>query len=185
MVEEPSMRETLSLLVPKLFPSLEENTHWMILAHQGKKDLEKSILIKLKSWFSKNDKFVILRDNDGGDCKKLKRHLKRLASAWPNDNTLVRIVCQELESWFLGDLAAVKNAYTSFKGNASNQTAKYRTPDKLTNASDELFKLIGVSGKVSRARDIARHLNPDPSQNTSTSYRVFVTGLKRLVANDY
>lgn len=180
MVEERSMAATLRKLLPNLFPDWKEKEHWIALPHNGKSDLEKSIPHKLKTWQRPQDKFVIMRDNDGGDCVALKARLLKLASVRPSPPVLIRIVCQELESWFLGDLAAVEAAYGRLPS-ARQTSVKYRDPDLMTNASDELKKLTGVPGKIARAEKIAPHLNTDPAKNCSQSFNAFVSGLQQLV----
>src|SRR5580698_6282898 len=103
MTEEESMGKTLRELLPKLFPGFLEYEHWLILEHNGKSDLEASYPRKMREWREPNVKFVILRDNDGANCRKLKRQLiSKIPHGTPE--FLIRIVCQELESWFLGDL---------------------------------------------------------------------------------
>jgi Domain of unknown function (DUF4276) len=183
LTEEPSMSETLRAVLPRLFPHWVEDQHWLVLTHRGKTALEASIPKKLAHWHRPADRFVILRDNDGSNCKRLKARLCDLASARPASEVLVRIVCQELESWFLGDLAAVRAAYGRLPLQARQDSRTFRDPDRLTNAADELEKLTGIPGKVARAATIAPHLQTDPTRNQSASFGVFITGLQRLVVS--
>lgn len=55
-------------------------------------------------------RFVVLIDQDSNDCIVLKDRLSGLCQEGGRENCLVRIVCHELESWFLGDLEAVGQA---------------------------------------------------------------------------
>lgn len=174
------MSGTLRALLPRLFPQWVEDEHWLVLTHRGKTALEASIPKKLANWHRPTDRFVILRDNDGSDCKRLKVRLRSLASARPASEVLIRIVCQELESWFLGDLAAVRAAYGRLPSHARQDSSIFRDPDRLTNAADELSKLTGIPGKVARAEVIAPQLQTDPTQNRSISFGAFITGLQRL-----
>jgi hypothetical protein len=135
LVEEPSMDELLQGILPKILPS---TLKFQIIPHQGKTDLESSIPKKLRGWREPDVRFVVLRDNDSGDCKKLKRKLVRMCSEAGRPDTLVRIVCQELESWLLGDLNALSVAYNEPKIRDQEKKAKFREPDKLSNASEEL-----------------------------------------------
>jgi len=178
LVEEESMTETLRELLPKLFPEWRESVHWLALTHRGKSDLEKSSPKNLKGWTEAGARFVILRDNDGGDCRQRKQHLRELASSRQSEVVLIRIVCQELESWFLGDLSAVKAAFSRASADPERFPAKFREPDRLTNAADELARLTGTKTKVSRAKKIAKHLRPD--SNRSVSFNHFISGLQRL-----
>ncbi len=172
------MTETLREVLPKIFPTWQEAVHWLPLTHRGKSDLEKSIPRKLKGWTEPGARFVILRDNDGGDCRQRKLRLRELASFRQPEDVLIRIVCQELESWFLGDQSAIKAAFPKSLAHPDKLPAKYRDPDLLTNAADELARLTGTTAKASRAKEIARHLRPD--SNRSVSFNQFVSGLRRL-----
>jgi hypothetical protein len=179
LLEEASMVELLRGVLPKIFPDWVENHHWIAIPHNGKSDLEASIPRKLRAWNLPEDRFVILRDNDGGDCRVHKRRLAALAVAKPEEHVLIRIVCQELESWFLGDLPAVAQAYPAAAHNLKANRRKYPDPDRMTNAADELRQLTEVPGKVARAKAISGGMTVET--NLSHSFQVFVSGLKRLV----
>ncbi len=178
LVEEESMTVTLRQLLPKIFPNWHENVDWIPLTHRGKTDLERSIPKKLRGWQEEGVRFVILRDNDGGDCRLRKKELRELAVDRSDDELLIRIVCQELESWLLGDLNAVKKAFPQSHLNPNRLPAKYRDPDRLGNAADELTKLVGTKAKVSRAKKISECL--DLTNNRSHSFNAFIAGLRRL-----
>ena len=76
-----------------------------------------------------------MRDQNSEDCLKLKQRLKNLCQQAGQPDVLIRIVCHELESWFLGDLAAVEPAF-QLKGLAKQQDRqKYRDQDKVENFS--------------------------------------------------
>lgn len=175
--EEPSMEALVRDLINRCFPAHGEFADWMILSYSGKSDLERQFPKRMKGWSWGDPRFLILRDNDGGDCRALKKHLCSLAAA-SGKPYKVRIVCQELEGWFIGDSLAVNAAYPRCK--FSNDTAKYRDPDRLTNASDELARLTGDRTKQTRASLIAPHL--DPARNHSRSFRLFFETLHRLLA---
>ena len=107
MVEEPSMKALLEILLPRILP---DNVEPLIISHSGKSDLKKSIPIKLRAWQSLDDKFIILHDQDSNDCMQLKADLLSLCKNSRNQ-CIVRIVCIELEAWYFGDLKAVSLAY--------------------------------------------------------------------------
>ncbi len=173
------MDATLRNLLPKLFPTFREREHWLIIHHQGKSDLERSYPRKMKEWREPGVRFIILRDNDGADCVALKR---KLVSNVPDNapDYLVRIVCQELESWFLGDLDAVAAAYPSAARHQGYKKLSKNDPDKLTNASELMEQLTGTRIKVGRASLIAQHMQP--AKNRSISFQVFVSGLDRFLS---
>ena len=143
LTEEPSMSAFLESILPGLWPSSIRGVHWMVLSFQGKADLENLITRKLRQWHYGHPHFVILRDNDGGDCLATKQRLRDLAEA-SGKPFHVRIVCQQLESWLLGDLQAIERAYPRA---AIRDKAKFRTPDRLANASQELEGLDQCSAE--------------------------------------
>jgi hypothetical protein len=179
MTEEPSMDATLRNLLPKLFPDFREFEHWLIIHHQGKSDLERSYPRKMKEWREPGVRFIILRDNDGSDCLVLKQ---KLVSKVPNSapGYLVRIVCQELESWFLGDMPAVAAAYPTAAKHQQFKALSKRDPDNLTNASELIKQLTGTQTKIGRAAEIAKQMQP--ANNRSTSFQVFVNGLSSFLS---
>ena len=174
LVEEPSMAEVLKFLLPeKILPN---DIGFKLIVHDGKQDLEKSIPIRLRQWKSPNAHFIIVRDQNSDDC--VKQRLKHLCQQAGKPDTLIRIVCHELEAWFLGDLAAVEKAF-KIKGLAKQQQSKkFRAPDRLANASQELGKLVKNYEKRRGARAIAPHL--ELSNNHSYSFQVFIKGVQNL-----
>jgi hypothetical protein len=178
LLEEPSMAEVLKILLPKILPN---DIGFKLIAHDGKQNLEKSIPSRLRQWKTPHVYFVIVRDQNSDDCVKLKQRLRYLCQQAEKSDTLIRIVCHELESWFLGDLAAVEKAF-KIKGLAKKQQSKkFRIPDRLANASQELEKLVKNYDKRLGARAIAPYLELD--KNRSYSFQVFIKGIQNLVQN--
>jgi len=179
MTEEASMEATLRTLLPKLFQDFREFEHWLILHHQGKSDLERSYPRKMTEWREPGVRFIILRDNDGADCLALKQ---RLVSKVPDNapGYLVRIVCQQLEGWLIGDMDAVAAAYPAAARHQSFRKLSKSDPDSLTNASELIWQLTGTQAKINRASMIAKHMQP--TTNRSISFRVFVNGINRFLA---
>ena len=173
MVEERSMKELLNIILPKILPN---NIEYLIIPHSGKSDLQKSLPKKLQAWKSSSDKFIIVHDKDSNDCMNLKADLLSLCENSVNE-CLVRIVCVELESWYLGDLAAVSSAYAQ-NFNSLVTKRKFREPDKLGNAKEELRKLIPAYQPESGSKKIAVYM--DLNRNTSHSFKVFVKGVKKI-----
>ena len=175
LTEEESMKQYLEVIIPKLWPGSTEGVNWIVLSFQGKTDLEKSVPRKMASWNYGNPHFIILRDNDGGNCSEIKKKLRDIVNPFQKPFH-VRIVCQALESWLLGDLEAVKLAYP---GATVRKKAKFRKPDQLTNASQELEKLVCERAKTLRAKKIGGH--SDFEKNTSQSFNVFIKTLQQLI----
>lgn len=181
LTEEKSMQVTLEKLIAASWPKSMPGVHWIVLSFQGKSDLEKNIARKMNSWSYGTPHFVILRDQDGNDCKAVKAALSRNAKEGGRPFT-VRVVCNELESWFLGELDAVEAAYPKSKASKHKQAAKFRNPDGLGNANQELEKLVQVAGKVGRAEAIASFF--DPTKCLSNSFQVFWRTATELLGND-
>ncbi len=98
-------------------------------------------------------------------------------------DTLVRIACRELESWYLGDLKAVGEAFgmNSLAGKQNKQ--KYRMPDALENPVQELERITNQAyQKVSGSRAIGPL--PDIHNNRSPSFQVFVSGMQQLTGSE-
>jgi len=176
LLEEYSMRVTLEALLPKILPT---DVQHLLIDHEGKRDLEISIPRKLRAWRENDVRFVIVHDQDSADCRQLKKRLAKLCQEAGRSDALIRIACVELESWFLGDLEAVAEAFDHPQIAALKDRSKFRNPDRLANASDELRKLIPRYQKVGGARAIAPLL--DFPRNRSHSFQIFLTGLRRLV----
>ncbi|MGN7456380.1 DUF4276 family protein [Paenibacillus pasadenensis] len=175
LLEEISMKAALDELLPKVIPP---QVAFMTIKHEGKSDLEKSIPIKLKAFRTPHTYFVILRDKDTGDCMEIKNRLKSLCEKGGRPDTLVRIVCHELESWFLGDLQAVEKAFSQEGLSELQEKAKYRDPDRLANPAQELGKLVPYR-KLAGSRAISPFLSVD--DNKSRSFQVFISGIHSLL----
>ena len=175
LLEEESMKALLDVLLPKILPA---DASFICIPHEGKQDLEKSIPIKLRAWKTPETSFIIVRDKDHADCLEIKKRLVELCKQAGRGDSLVRIACHELESWFLGDLAAVAQAFGIRKLAEQQQNRKYKEPDKLANASEELEKLVKDYRKVSGAKKIAEYMNIN--KNSSGSFNCFVNAVKLL-----
>lgn len=176
LLEEPSMKELLDIILPKILK--DRNIEFKTIPHSGKSDLKQSIKNKLQSWNEEGVKFVIVQDKDSNDCIRLKDELKEICQDANRPDTLIRIACTELESWYFGDLKAIEQAYEKDLSKISRKS-KFRNPDNLANAKEELQKLIPYHQQISGARLIGNHFNIE--QNSSYSFNVFVVGVKRVV----
>ena len=168
------MKALLDGLLPRLFPDLP----FFCLAHEGKRDLEKSIPRKLRAWREPGVRFVVLRDNDGGDCIALKRRLVELCRRGHRRDVLVRIVCQELEAWYLGEPDALADAFDRNELRRLGNRARYRDPDAIRRPSDAVGERIPDFQKISGARRLARHLTRE--RNRSASFHALMRGIEAL-----
>ncbi|MCA9588425.1 MAG: DUF4276 family protein [Myxococcales bacterium] len=174
LLEEPSAKALLEGVLPRMLP---RDVSVLYLHFEGKQDLEKNIVGKLRAWRTPDTQFVILRDQDAGDCQNVKARL--LAKVTESKRTaLVRVACRELEAWVVGDLAAVAKAFERPEVSKQATKEKFRDPDALGNPAQELRALVPEYQKVDGARRVGRLL--DPSRNASRSFKAFCDGLKKL-----
>jgi len=177
LLEEPSAKDALEGVLPKIIP---RDVRVEYLLFEGKQDLEKRMARKIRGWLDKHSLFVVLRDQDNGDCQVIKQRLMERCGEGGRPETLVRSACRELESWFVGDWQAVGEAFNLPNLHKQSAKAIYRNPDKLGSSVTELRKFIPTYQKRDGARRIGHHL--DVERNRSRSFQVFVQGLNRLLA---
>jgi hypothetical protein len=139
LLEEPSAAEMLKGILPNILP---EDVNVKFLVFEGKQDLEKQLERRLKGWQQSNSVFLVMRDKDGGDCLTIKQRLaEKVCTSGKQAVTLIRIACTELESFYLGDLNAVEQGLEIANLAKKQLIRKYRTPDSLSNAAQELSNL--------------------------------------------
>jgi hypothetical protein len=176
-LEEPSAKAMLEGVLPRLLPA---GISVQFIVFEGKQDMHKQLARKLRLWQCPSSRFVVMRDQDSGDCRTVKRQLKGLCQEAGRGDALVRVACRELESFFLGDLAAVE-AGLELNGLARQQQGrKFRDPDALANASEELGKLTGQRyQKLGGSRRIGPRLHLD-GRNTSNSFNTLIRGVRTI-----
>ena len=69
-LEEPSAREMLKGLLPRILPP---RVAVQYVVFEGKHDLDKNLVRRLRGWRKPDTTFVVLQDQDAADCKALKR----------------------------------------------------------------------------------------------------------------
>ena len=180
-LEEPSAEAMLKGVLPTLLP---EDISPVYIIFEGKQDLEKQIVRKLRAWKTPDTLFIILRDQDSGDCLSIKENLQEKCKEAHKEETLIRIACRELESFYLGELSAVEKGLGIPGLGARQMERKFRDPDRLEKPSEELRRLTkGVYQKVSGSKAIGPFLSSDGS-NRSHSFRVLITGIQDCVVPD-
>ena len=178
MLEERSARAMLEGVLPKVLPPGITPRY---IVFEGKQDLEKQLVRKIRGYRNPDARFVVMRDQDvNPDCMAVKTKLSDLCHQAGNSTALIRIACRELESFYLGDLAAVERGL-DITGLVRHQPNKsFREPDRLGSPSKELKTLTkGMYQKVSGSRSIGPHLDLD--NNRSTSFRNLVIGIRRVI----
>ncbi len=170
------MQVFLEIFLRRLYPDLQ----FLCVPHNGKSHLDRSIVRTLRDWRTPGDRFVIVRDNDNGDCHALKERLRRLCRNGRREDTLIRIVCQELEAWYLGAPDAMAYAFGDEGVRNIGNRAVFRNPDARPKPSEDLAKLVLEFEKIAGARRMAQHLTREG--NRSHSFEVFLDGIERLYA---
>ena len=129
-------------------------------------------------------RILIIRDQNSGDCEKVKHRLTDIVGKNCSCPVLFRIVCRELECWFLGDLNATEQAFPRLKALQYENKKLFRDVDSIPNAPQILLKMIpdykdrAFLPKMETARRIAPFMHID--SNRSSSFRRTVAGIKRL-----
>ena len=172
LTEEKSMETFLNVFLQNNYTQID----FMIIHHEGKSHLKKSIPKKFQALNADDTMFVVLIDQDSSKCTVLKNEINNICKKIKNINYKIRVVCHELESWYLGDLSAIDDAF-SIQLSKNKNKKKFREPDKLANAKQELEKYInhGHIGQIETAKKIATAMNVSSiKSNRSYSFHVFL-----------
>jgi len=183
--EEPSAKNIFDILLPKILP---DGVFFRVYPHQGKQDLEKALRTTVPS-ISKmpGAKILITRDQDSSDCIEVKEEIKAIIADKCHCEYFIRIICRELESWFLGDLKAIESAYSRFKPENFINKADFRNVDRITQPNVYLLKIIPEYNnretlpKLEVSQTIAPFLNLET--NRSTSFNCTIAAIKTLASS--
>lgn len=198
LTEEPSAEAALRVLVPRLLPAV---TSWEVRPFTGKGALLSALPTRLRAYpdwlphvHGPDWCVVVLIDRDDDDCHTLKGELERITAeaglvsrtANPEAYRVVnRIVVEELEAWFFGDVDALRAAYP-FVPASLDQQRGFRDPDDIRGGTWERLEAVLAKAyptgmpKVEVASSIAPHM--DPERNRSASFRAFRDALQSLNA---
>lgn len=193
LVEEPSMEKALRHLLPKI---VQGRARVKPINMRNKSRLLKELPNRLRAYRRRMDKgerlrILVLVDRDSEDCKELKNRLETMAraaglrtKASPDNgddfHVVIRIVIEELESWFMGDEDALRSAFTRLRGVGFPKT--FKNPDN-GGRWERLHQFLRKHGiypnsypKIEAAQKIAPHM--DPSRNRSRSFQCFREGVE-------
>jgi len=180
LVEEASMKAFLENVIPKLINNIE--IHYQIIDLKGKRNLLKSHKRKILNWNIPESKFIIIIDQDSKNCYDLKNDiLQEYEGTDKLSNITVRIVCQELESFYLAQLNAVEKGLGIKDLTKMQQKEKYRNPDLLENPKKELQRITNNQYQQILGSDsISKYL--DLTEYRSNSFRVLLEAIKKHVS---
>lgn len=193
LVEEPSMEAALREIMPRI---LRDRAPWKPINMGSKDKLLKALPARLRAYRKRIDngeniKIIVLVDRDSDNCEALKHKLETIAhEAGLTTKTAVngkgdfqvvtRIAIEELEAWFMGDVDALKAAFTSLK--SANFPRTFNNPDN-GGTWERLHRFLKRHGiyrnsypKIQAARTIAKHM--EPGRNRSRSFQAFLQGVE-------
>lgn len=163
----------------------------MQLFFQNKDRLLKKLPERMQAYakFVPDDwRIVILVDQDKNDCQALKKQLcdaSIVVTAQKKNIVLHRIAIEELESWFLGDIPAIRAEYEKIPASLS-QKAQFRNPDAIKGGTweqlDRTLKKYGYETGLQKsefAMKVAPHM--DVENNQSRSFQVFRDRLRAII----
>ncbi|MBF0108956.1 MAG: DUF4276 family protein [Magnetococcales bacterium] len=213
LVEGQTELTALSILMEKIVGPYDKPHTWKIHKHRGigklpenpevprnKKDptLLYNLPWKLRAYgkdMSRNEMVVVLVDlDDRADCRTFKQELANMLDyCTDRPRCLFRIAIEELEAWFLGDLAAVEASYPSLIKEELDdyvQDSQCGTWEKLADAIHPGgMEALGSFGKRSAKvleikRKWAAKIAPrmEVEHNRSPSFRSFRDGLRKTIA---
>jgi Domain of unknown function (DUF4276) len=194
-VEEPSMEALLDGLLPRLIGT---RASWKVINYGSKHRLLKSLPARMRGYQKRLEhesmKVFVLVDQDKGDCHDIKRWLddvvidvglrpKTQPRADGDFHVVNRIVVQELEAWYFGDIRALRSVYPRLSEHLGRK-ASYRDPDRIVDTWEALERELGRVGyqefsKIALARKMGQRL--DPVANIAKSFACFQAALQSVI----
>jgi hypothetical protein len=182
-LEELSAKIMLEGFIQTAFPGVEQRISLQYKVHEGKQDLENHLEKRIKFWKTPETTFVIMRDQDSGDCYVIKQKLSKKCVIAGRPEAIIRIACHELESFYLGDPSAIEKGLGIIKIRKHNRRKIFNSPDTIEQPSKQLESITnGIYQKIDGSRKIAPYLNP--ATNTSKSFCVLYKTLCKLLVDD-
>lgn len=201
-VEDPSTETAVGIILRRLLVGAPASSAtWRVQSLHDKPQMLRKLLAIFRALARGHyaDRIVVVIDGDSDDCRELKRQILENAITAnliaSNERTAesrlrIRIAMTELESWFIGDPAAVRSAYPRVTAGDMKITAK-DSVDTLPNAWEWLEHRLIRRGyyitrmpKVEVARMISEHLDLSAEANASHSFRLFLRTLRETYELD-
>lgn len=184
LLEGRSEKAFLEGFLPRAFPAINDPEKFAplrFITFDGKRDLRRQLCRKIRGWGVPNSTFVVLQDQDSGDCREAKKELlKKCGTTGKQADCVVRIACRELENWYLGDLVAVGEVYQCSLAQHYRKT-RFRDIDVMSGAH-ELEKITNMQyAKIDGSRRIAQHIDVNYQMNKSHSFQVFCQGIEKVM----
>lgn len=192
LVEDLSTRHFLDRFLKRWY---EDDFSFDIINFQGKSDLIKRLpgyLKGYKSWAPDNYRYFVLIDRDQESCTDLKDRLEAIVfecdlvtkRAGVDYQALTWIATEEIEAWYMGDFAALREVYPKLQDKSN--VAKFRNPDAILGGTwESLEKELKSAGYYQSGLlklDIASKMGDSMQKdnNRSTSFNGFIARLDAL-----
>ncbi len=173
-LEEESAKAFLQELMARLDPN---GPNPVFITFEGKQDMLKELPRKLKGWRGQGDNLFILMDQDSADCRTVKKKLVDICRTSGRSNAVVRIVCRQLEAWFIADFDAMASVYRKPSLARMKGKSKFRDPDALGDPYREIKREVPDFQKVSGARLMGRHIAI--REGSSASFNALLRALRQ------
>ena len=196
LVEDASTDAALQVLLRRMLMGRPDDS-WRIVPFRGKARMLERLpgVLRAVAQMPHVDEVLVVIDRDNDDCHALKARIQDVANhATPQgpkgsllrDHLRIRIAMRELESWFLGDPAAVIAAYPRVT-TADLPRIRGQDVDAMTNAWEQLQRPLlkrryyeTRMPKVTVAESIAAHLDLSGCRTKSYSYRLLLQTLRDI-----
>ena len=177
IVEEESKRTFLDELLARLEAPAHVPVH--IRVAEGHVDIRREIRKTTRLWRVPHTQFVVWCDQDSDDCKLRKQELLSYVPESRLGEVTVRIVCTELEGWYLADKNALRAALPDI-GDHPWPPDLLGPPDSIHRPASRLADFASFR-KRDLAREMGRRISLEP--NTSHSFNLFIRTLRQILAD--
>ena len=177
IVEEDSKRTFLNELLARLeFP---DHVPVHVRVAEGHVSILDEIRKTTRSWRVPHTQFVVWCDQDSADCKLRKQELRSFVPASRLGEVTIRIVCTELEGWYLADIKALRAALPEI-GDRPLPADLLGPPDSIHRPARRLADFASFR-KRDLAREMGQRISLEP--NTSHSFNLFLQTLRQILAD--
>ena len=180
VVEEYSKQEFLSGLLPRL--GIPDGVNVYFAVAEGHVNIRNVIRKATRSWRVPNTRFIVLCDQDSADCIQRKQELGTPVPASRIPDVTIRIVCTELEGWYLTDRDALASALPNVGRLGRWPRELLGPPDDIRMPALRLARLAAFR-KRDLAREMGRRISLEPG--ASHSFNLFIRTLRRLLADPH
>lgn len=180
IVEERSKEAFLRAFLPRIGVPDDIVVHYQ--TGGGHSDFRNLVRAVLHEWRTPGARFIVLCDQDQSDCVERKQELLALIPERQRRSTTTRIVCDELESWYVGEPAVLEQVLPELGPVAAVPELRGR-PDAIARPSHRIARRLGWKKlkKVALASEVGALIDPDA--NTSHSFNLFVRTVRGIIAD--